>query len=87
MVWDECRSINSARGVLHAMTKDAAWRAFEQLIATGLAFWVDAGAEGKGRAMRYVGVSLRLTPASVEEGIAQHRQCPEEIRRFVKMEA
>lgn len=41
MVWEECRGIQEGRGLLTAFERPSAWRAFEGLLAAGLAFWVD----------------------------------------------
>ncbi|KAJ9520512.1 hypothetical protein QJQ45_000256 [Haematococcus lacustris] len=55
MVWDECQSIRADHGLLSSMTRAAAWRAFEGLLAYGVAFWIDPGVEGRGRALQYAG--------------------------------
>lgn len=49
MVWDECKSIQNSSGILGTFkhSPKCAWRAFEGLLATGLAFHVDQGAEAK----------------------------------------
>ncbi|KAL6752250.1 hypothetical protein V8C86DRAFT_2758538 [Haematococcus lacustris] len=86
MVWDECQSIRADHGLLSSMTRAAAWRAFEGLLAYGVAFWIDPGVEGRGRALQYAGVSLRLTPLEVTTGLSVHDQAPEELIRFAAME-
>ena len=40
----------------------------------------------QGRTMKYAGVALRITDNEVEEGFAAHGSCPDEIRRFKRME-
>ena len=40
----------------------------------------------QGRTMRYAGVALRLTGSEVEEGMAAHGSCPDELQRFLRME-
>eukprot|EP00983_Pelagomonas_calceolata_P119013 1160561-Pelagomonas_calceolata.AAC.5 len=40
----------------------------------------------QGRNMKYAGAVLRLTSSEVEEGLAAHRSCPDEIIRFIRME-
>ncbi|KAL6752248.1 hypothetical protein V8C86DRAFT_3141323 [Haematococcus lacustris] len=86
MVWDECQSIRADHGLLSSITRAAAWRAFEGLLAYGVAFWIDPGVEGRGRALQYAGVSLRLTPLEVTTGLSVHDQAPEELIRFAAME-
>jgi hypothetical protein len=53
MVWDECQSIQDSRGIVGTFKSHGAWRAFEALLATGLAFYVDQAAEAKVCASRF----------------------------------
>ncbi|KAF5839057.1 hypothetical protein DUNSADRAFT_1675 [Dunaliella salina] len=88
MVWDECKSKQDSSGILRSYkeSEKAAWRAFEALMDTGIAFYSDPAAEAKGRNMKYAGAVLRLTGTEVEEGLAAHGSCPDEIMRFIRME-
>lgn len=88
MVWDECKNKQDSSGILRTLKENekAAWRAFEALVDSGVAFYSNQAAEAKGRNMKYAGAVLRLTSSEVEEGLAAHRSCPDEIIRFIRME-
>ncbi len=81
MVWDECQAklVSALR-----FTPDAAWRAFEELVQSNVAYWVTAGAEAAGRPMRYAGVSLAVPRSDVAVVM---KDAPEYMRRFFEAEA
>ena len=78
MVWDEWQSWSPGR-----FTADAAWRAFEELVASNIAYWVSATAESAGKPMRFSGVSLAV-PTSDIAVVA--RSAPEYLRKFFDAE-
>ncbi len=90
MVWDECSACrpNSETDGRAMVTREAGWRAFEELVALNVAYWSSANAEGSGKDMRYAGATLAVSEADVRRGFETARGgLPTYVQRFLNEEA
>ncbi|KAI8464391.1 MAG: hypothetical protein J3K34DRAFT_440678 [Monoraphidium minutum] len=86
MVFDEfLKAKNESAGPL--WRKPAAWRAFRDVVSTGLVQLMPARAESKGVMQQHCAAQLLLTRGELESGIAAHPACPDLIKRWARGDA